>query len=163
MNSLSLYRFFSLIIIVYRKMKKHFYLLFFAVSMSLTACGSEQVINVEQLPAPAREVIEAHFANEQISYVMKERDVFSLEYVVKFATGCKVEFDSKGELKKVDCRMKEVPEALVPAPIQKYVKDKFPNAIITEFDKSDRHIEVELNNDLVLEFNSDYEFLRFDD
>ena len=144
-------------------MKKILSIVLATLCLSFIACANEQIISFEQLPQTAQELIKTHFPQEQVSYVMQERDGFSMEYEVRFASGQKVEFDKVGSLKKADCGTQAVPEALIPEAVRAYVAAKFPNAIITEWSKDDRRWKAELNNGLELEFNSKYEFVRIDD
>ncbi|MBQ3632832.1 MAG: PepSY-like domain-containing protein [Paludibacteraceae bacterium] len=144
-------------------MKKYLFSVLIALSLGLTACAHDQIITVEQLPQPAQTLISTHFADDPISYVMQDREGFSLEYEVRLASGTKVDFDSKGELKKVDCDLRPVPEALIPESVRAYVQKMFPNAFITEWGKDDRRWKAELNNGLDLEFNNQYQFVRVDD
>ena len=85
------------------------------MSMCFGACATEQVINIEQLPAEAQTLLKTHFAGDSVAYVMQEKDGLYTEYEVRFASGSKIEFDSKGALKKVDCGTRPVPAGLVPA------------------------------------------------
>ncbi len=144
-------------------MKKILSIVLATLCLSFIACANEQIISFEQLPQTAQELIKTHFPQEQVSYVMQERDGFSMEYEVRFANGQKVEFDKAGSLKKADCGAQAVPEALIPEAVRAYVAAKFPNAIITEWSKDDRRWKAELNNGLELEFNSKFEFVRIDD
>ncbi len=144
-------------------MKKIFSTLLVA-AMSLTACAdNEQIITFEQLPAQAQSTVKTHLANEAVSYVMMDREGLSKEYEVKFASGSSIEFESDGSLKKVDCDVRAVPEALVPEAVRRYVQAQFPNAFITEWGKDGRRWKAELNSGLDLEFNNRYEFQRIDD
>ena len=144
-------------------MKKYLFSVLIALCCGLTACAHDQIITVEQLPQPAQTLISTHFADDPISYVMQDREGFSLEYEVRLVSGTKVEFDSKGALKKVDCDIRPVPEALIPEAVRTYVQKMFPNAFITEWGKDDLGYKAELNSGLDLKFNSKYEFVRVDD
>ena len=143
--------------------KNLFATLLVALSMCLNACAKDQVITVNQLPAEAKTFIQTYFASDSVSFVMQEREGVSTEYKVCFMDGSKVEFDSKGALKKVDCGTRAVPAALLPDAVRSYVASRFPNAFITEWGKDDRRWKAELNNGLELEFNSKYDFVRIDD
>lgn len=144
-------------------MKKYFCAVFLALSCGLAACANEQVITYDQLPESAKAIVAAHFDVSQVAYVTLDKDISDWEYDVKFNDGCSLEFNKAGELKKVDCKAAEVPAALVPAPVQEYVKAHFPSAFITEWGKDDRGYKAELNNGLELKFNRSYEFVRIDD
>ena len=105
----------------------------------------------------------AHFDAAQIAYVLLDKGLFDDEYEVRFNDGRTIEFNKAGELQKVDCKLMEVPSALIPEPVQAYVKASFPNAFITEWGKDDRGYKAELNNGLDLKFNRQLEFIRIDD
>ena len=143
-------------------MKKYFSVVLIALC-SLTACANEQVIPFDQVPEPAKAIVEAHFDASQIAYVTLDKGLLDAEYDVKFNDGRSLEFNKAGELLKVDCKQTEVPSALIPEVVRAYVKANFPNAFINEWSKDDRRWKAELNSGLDLEFNSKYEFIRIDD
>ena len=143
-------------------MKKYFSVVLMALC-SLTACAKEQVIAYDQVPEPAKAIVAVHFDASQIAYVTLDKGLFDDEYEVRFNDGRSLEFNKAGELLKVDCKLAEVPSALIPELVRQYVKANFPNAFITEWGKDDRGYKAELNSGLDLEFNSKYEFVRIDD
>ena len=143
-------------------MKKYFSVVLMALC-SLTACAKEQLITFDQVPEPAKAIVAAHFDASQISYVTVDKSLLDCDYDIKFNDGRSIEFNKAGELQKVDCRLTEVPSALVPEPVQAYIKANFPNAFITEWGKDDRGYKAELNNGLDLKFNRQLEFIRIDD
>ena len=144
-------------------MKKNLFVALLALTCSLTACNKERVITFDQVPEPAKAIVAAHFDAAQIAYITLEKGLFDAEYDIRFNDGRTIEFNKAGELQKVDCKQTEVPSALVPEPVQAYIKANFPNAIITEWGKDDRGYKAELNNGLDLKFNRKYEFVRVDD
>ncbi len=143
-------------------MKKYFSVVLMALC-SLTACAKEQVIAYDQVPEAAKAIVAAHFDASQISYVTVDKGLLDCDYDIKFNDGRSLEFNKAGELLKVDCKLAEVPSALIPEQVRAYVKANFPNAFITEWSKDDRRWKAELNSGLDLEFNSKYEFVRIDD
>lgn len=144
-------------------MKKSILSALLVLTTCFTACANEKVIPYLEMPLPAQRLIEAHFSKADVSLVMMDRELLRTEYEVRLNDGTKVEFDGDGELTKIDCGAKAVPEALIPELVRQYVKANFPNAFITEWGKDDRGWKAELSNGLDLEFNSKYEFLRIDD
>ena len=144
-------------------MKKSILSALLVLTTCFTACAKEKVIPYLEMPLPAQRLIEAHFSKADVSLVMMDRELLRTEYEVRLNDGTKVEFDGDGELTKIDCGAKAVPEALIPELVRQYVKANFPNAFITEWGKDDRGWKAELSNGLDLEFNSKYEFLRIDD
>lgn len=144
-------------------MKKTILSALLVLSTCFTACSNEKVIPYLEMPLPAQQLIEAHFSQAEVSVVMMDRELLSTDYEVRLNDGTKVEFDKAGELTKIDCGNKAVPEALVPEAVRAYVAANFPNAFITEWGKDGRRWKAELSNGLDLEFNSKYEFVRIDD
>lgn len=145
-------------------MKKSMLMAFVAAVVSLTACaGNEQLITFAQLPAAAQTIVQNNFDANNIAYVKMEREMFGKEYEVRLNDGTEIDFEGDGELKKVDCKLMAVPEALVPAPVLEYVKAMFPQAFITEWGKDDWGWKAELNNKLELKFNRKFETVGLDD
>ena len=144
-------------------MKKNLFVALLALTCSFTACANEQVITFDQIPEPAKDIVAAHFDAAQIAYVLLDKGLLDDEYDIRFNDGRTIEFNKTGELHKVDCKLTEVPSALVPEPVLSYIKANFPNAFITEWGKDDRGYKAELNNGLDLKFNSKLEFIRIDD
>ncbi len=85
------------------------------------------------------------------------------EYEVVLADGTEIEFDRAGNWKSVEVgKGSEVPSAIVPESIRKYVK-KTQNQKIVGIEKNRRHYKVELANDVELIFNLNGNFVRYDD
>ena len=144
-------------------MKKFFLSALIVLTTCFTACANEKVISYLEMPLQAQQLIENHFSKTDVTLVMMDRELLSTDYEVRLNDGTKVEFDKDGELTKIDCGTKAVPEALIPEAVRSYVAAKFPNTFITEWGRDDRRWKAELNNGLDLEFNKKYEFLRIDD
>ena len=144
-------------------MKKLFLIICMAVMIGLTACADGRPIPFEQLPANAQTIITQNFVKENILFVALDSEVFSTEYEVKFNDGKELTFDSKGNLKKVDCKYEPVPEALIPAEVLTQVRSSYPNAFIKEWKLDDGRWKAELNNGLELIFNKRYQLIGIDD
>ena len=145
-------------------MKRLFLATIVAAMCSMNACADhDQVITFAQLPAAAQQLVNDNFNQANISYVMLDKELFGDEYKVRFQDGSEIEFENDGSLKKVDCKLQAVPDALVPEEIRRHVSTQFPGAIIVEWGKDDRGWKAELNNKLELKYNSRLEFIGIDD
>lgn len=145
-------------------MKKLFSAVLLVTMLATTACArNEQIIEFGQLPAEAQTLVQTYFPQEEISFVVKDKEGLSVEYEVRFASGAKVEFNKAGELKKVDCGLLAVPEGLVPEAVRTYVSAKFPKEYITEWQKDGRRWKAELSSGLDLVFDKSYNFVGIDD
>ncbi|MBP5391525.1 MAG: PepSY-like domain-containing protein [Bacteroidales bacterium] len=133
---------------------------FLFVSVFCYADG--RVIPINQLPAAAQTFIKTHFADKTAAYAEKDRD-HGIKYEVKFTDGTEIDFNSKGEWDKVDCKYSAVPAALVPAAIATYVQTNFAGALITKIDKEHYGYEIELSTDLELKFDRNGNLMYIDD
>ncbi len=129
-----------------------------------TACtGQDKSITVNELPAPAQEMIKKHFSNEKITIVLKDKDGLRVSYDVMFNNGTKVEFDSKGEWTEIDTKPQAVPQALVPSAIADYTKKNYPDARIVQIEHDKRGYEINLSNGLEIRFNNQFKVTEIDD
>jgi hypothetical protein len=132
----------------------------------LTFAGSahaqSKTITSAQLPTTAREFIKKHFASEKIASVWEDRELLGTEYKVRFANGTEVEFDGKGSWDEIDGNHKAIPASVIPAGITAYVKSNYKGQAITKLDKKRSGYEVELANDVELEFDKTGKFVRID-
>ncbi len=129
-----------------------------------TACtGQDKSITVNELPAPAQEMIKKHFSNEKITIVLKDKDGLRVSYDVMFNNGTKVEFNSKGEWAEIDTKPQAVPQALVPSAITDYAKKNYPDARIVQIEHDKRGYEINLSNGLEIRFNNQFKVTEIDD
>lgn len=143
-------------------MKKTLSVIILTLLMGVCGFAQDRIITFEQLPANAQKTITQHFDKTAISYVKMDNDG-SLEYEVYFTNGAEVEFFKNGEFKKADCKHLQVPQGLVPEQVRTYVKTNFPQTFITQWEKRHNGWKAELNNELELLFNNQYQFTGIDD
>ena len=133
------------------------------VMQSVTCLAGDMVIPAGQLPAAAQTFVKKNFPNTAISYVTKEMEFMGATYEARLADGTEIDFDKKGNWDKVDCQLKAVPAALIPAEISQFVKTNHPDAIIVKIDKERYGYDIELSNDLELKFNKKGQLIGIDD
>ena len=131
-------------------------------SSTLVSC-TDLIISPDTLPAAATSVIQEYLPETAISYAKKDADLTKTTYEVTLQDGTEIDFNSKGEWDKVDCKRAAVPAALVPAFIADYVQTSFPGQIIVKIDKERYGYEIELGNDLELKFDKNGKLLNIDD
>ena len=130
---------------------------------SLYTQAEDRPISYDALPAEAQKFITTYYANEEISHIILDRDVISVDYTVTFLSGTKLEFNSHGEWKEVETRNGIVPNDLVPQAIVEYVKKNYPNQEITDIKRNHYYTEVTLKRGLELTFNKHYKLVDVDD
>lgn len=132
------------------------------LSFGLSANAQKTVITKTALPVTAQNFLKTHFAGQEPTYILQDKEAFSTDYEVQFASGIEVEFDGKGNWEDVDGNHTAIPQAIVPKAIASYIKTNFPNVPVIKIDKGKWGYEVDLNNGLELEFNSRGNFIRID-
>lgn len=119
-------------------------------------------INVSQLPEKAQTFLTTYFPEAKVSLARKEFDVTELSYDVIFTNGSKVEFDRKGEWTEVDCLTQPLPAGIVPATIEKVIKEQYPDTKATKIERDRREIDVKLSNRVELTFNKKMQLIDID-
>lgn len=131
---------------------------------SISASAQKTTIQVNELPENAKSFIKQHFKNETVSYVIKEEEFLVIdEYKVALSDGTEIEFTKNGNWKEISNKTKGIKSSVIPNKILNYCTKSFPNTNIKKIEKSRWKYDVELSNDLDLEFDSDGNFKRIDD
>ena len=131
---------------------------------SISASAQKTTIQVNELPENVKSFIKQHFKNETVSYVIKEEEFLVIdEYKVSLSDGTEIEFNKNGNWKEISNKTKGIKTSVIPTKILNYCTKSFPNTNIKKIEKSRWKYEVELSNDLDLEFDSDGNFKRIDD
>ena len=145
-------------------MKKLTFILVCLLTLCTTmACAdNEKPIQVSQLPTAAQELISRHFAGSTVAMAKVESGLASKSYEVVFADGAKLDFDGKGNWKEIDCKLSEVPEALVPAQINSYVQANYPDAKVIKIERDRKEYEVKLSNRMELKFDRNFRLIDID-
>ncbi len=134
-----------------------------SVLLSLNACADRaQVGSFTNLPQPAQTFVETYFAKADIAVILYEREGLHNEYEVRLNDGTYIEFDYQGNLEKVDCKTKAVPNGIVPTAIVQYVEAHHPTMFIVEYSIDRRRQSVELNTGMEIEFDKAGKFLHYD-
>ena len=144
-------------------MKRMMFLIcmFLMMGTTYSMAGDGYVVGVQQLPAPAQEVMTKCFADKTLLTILKERN----EYEVIFNTGEKIEFNKKGEWTEVSCHTTQVPDILIPNPIKMRIMADFSNTRIVKIDRTrnGKKYEVKLSNGLEVEFDKNFNVKKVDD
>lgn len=129
------------------------------LSINLIACTHTNTpITQSELPQKAQSFINTYFPSYDIAIVIKD----GFEYEVKFTNGFDIEFDKKGDWESIDCQMSPIPNGIVPEAIVSYVMNNYAQNFIVQISRDHHGYDVELNNDLDLDFDKNGRFIRID-
>lgn len=143
-------------------MKKLFLLLVSVFTMQVAMADNDKPVTFEQLPQAAQQFIRQNFADREIAFSKMEKEWFDTSYDVLFTNGDKLEFDKNGQWKEMYCKFTSVPEKAVPAPIVKFVNDKYPGVKILVIEKDRYEYEVRLSNFWEITFDLQFNVIDMD-
>lgn len=131
----------------------------------LLVCGvahadSKKRIDMNGLPAAARQFVGKHFGERRVAAVVMEREFFKKSYEVVFDGGDKIEFDSKGVWTEIDCESSIVPLSALPEGLYPAVRARYPKAAVVKVERDRKKYEVELTNKVELEFDKEFNLLK---
>lgn len=146
-------------------MKKFLSLLAMAVvAIQFAFAGDVITKDINQIPLVARNFINQHFTNPQVTHIKIDTEVMSKNYEVLLTNGTEIDFDSKGNWVEVDAKKGKVPASIIPSFVTNYLKNNnFKTEFVTKIERDRRGYEVELNTDISFKFDKKGNFRKADD
>lgn len=129
-------------------------LVILALALSPFWAEYEKPVSLQQIPASARQFIQTYYPQSKAALARKDVDWFEKEYTVILTDGVHLEFDRRGEWKKVKDKKALIPLGIVPSPVVEYIGENYPGTAIREISRDRREIEVKLTNRLELTFST---------
>ena len=114
----------------------------------------EKPVSQEKLPAAAQSFLEQYYPGGNIALVMKSLDDMKVTYETIYTDGVRVEFDRRGEWKKVGSGLSPVPQDLIPPQITAYLSANFSALDVVKIERDRKEWEVKLSNRMELTFDS---------
>ena len=104
-------------------MKRMIRILLIAICCMLTCnmaanAGNDKPIAINALPVKAQTLLNNHFNGQKVMLATIESGIINKSYDVVLQNGTKLEFDKKGNLTEIDCKMGIVPALLIPQAIR---------------------------------------------
>ena len=126
-------------------------------------CETEDIVTDGDLPQSAQQFLTAHFPEETIAQVVKDKEWNSTQYEVILSNAANLDFNKQGNCTSMESHDIPLPNSAIPAPILEYLEKEYSNAAIVEWDLDEKGQVVELDNGLEFLFDQEGNFLRFDD
>jgi len=155
-------------------MKKTFLTSFVALSilLSTTSCSNDDdntpntqtVIEPTALPSSAKTFTETYFPNAlyKSSVKLNTPTVNGTVYDISLANGFEIDFDAAGNWTEIDGGNQAIPTALIPAKINAYVTENYPDLFVVQIENEKTKYDIELSNGLDLVFTPAGDFVRID-
>lgn len=144
---------------------KRIFVIVFSLLLGLSSCmadGKKEFVAVSDVPAAGQQILNSFFSDCKVAAVIKETELFEIEYDVRFEGGMEIVFNAEGGWKKIDCRRASVPDALVPSEILGKTRSLFPESRIVEIEVDGKGYDVELSSGLDLKFDKRFR-MKIDD
>ena len=114
-----------------------------------------------EIPTAIKTYIETHFPSNTIVRAEKDTENNTITYEIYLNENINLEFDSASNIIDVDGVI-QLPNSVIPQSILDYVSVNYPNNVITDWELEFNHQQVELNNNIELEFEMNGNFIRID-
>jgi phosphopantothenoylcysteine synthetase/decarboxylase len=124
------------------------------------SANAQKKIEVTELPKPAQDFLKKHFSNREIDVVKKDAEHGEKGYEVKLKDETEIEFWKDGSYREVDGGKKPIPTAFIPASVKDYVSKNHPNEKIIHIDYGHKDLDVDLTNNIDLEFTKEGKILK---
>lgn len=132
------------------------------VSASQLITAQDRYLKVEEYPTQITSYAKEHFSKSDIVSIKEEKDKRKIEYEVKLRNMEELEFDQDYKIKSVESK-NELPNSVIPQQILDYVAKNHPNQVILEWKIKRNKQEIELDNDLEIQFDLNGNFIKIDD
>lgn len=140
-------------------MKKIIIIAVLMLGFALSA-NAQKKIEITELPKPAQEFLKKYFSNSAIDVVKKDAEHGEKGYEVKLKDGTEIEFWKDGSYREVDGGKSPIPTGFIPVSVKDYVAKNHPNEKITHIDYGHKDLDVDLTNNIDLEFTKEGKILK---
>lgn len=132
--------------------------------LSLSSCEDDRVVPASELPASATAFIERHYPNELVLQIIQDFDEsrLSREYYVTLKNLTRLEFNHRGEITEIDGKT-PIPTGAIASSLIDKATELFPSAQSIGWELERNSQDLQLSNQVTLEFTREGQFLRIDD
>ena len=143
-------------------MKRVLILIFLLLPVAAFA-DEDRPIRFGDLPTGAQKLISGYFPDAKVTLATVDREFLDTSYDVILDDGTRMEFDSRGEWKEIECRAGSVPEGVMPPQIVSFLAEHYPQARVKDIERDKQGYEVNLDNRRELSFDAHGNFRGYDD
>lgn len=131
------------------------------LALLFTGCDKETVLQDSDFPVEIQLYVDTHFPIGEIIQIVRENEDFVVTYDVFLSDHTSLEFNKKYEVTSISSR-RSLPESVIPVIVLEFVKARYPQQFIVEWELERKIQQIELNSGLELIFDQQGEFLRLD-
>jgi hypothetical protein len=113
-----------------------------------------------KLPNEATTFLDANFKGIEIQEVKKEAEGTTFNYEIKLTNGAEIDFNNRGRWRKVASNTASLPISMLQPSVGQYIQKNYSGAKITQVKKGVRFNFVEINDKIMLQFDTEGNFYR---
>lgn len=147
--------------LIMNQMKNLLTLLSLGALLTFVSCDKEKVVPASEFPNEIEAFVSNHFPSNKIIQVIEDQDGITKTYDVILDGNVNLEFNRDMEIIDIDAQEK-LPNTVIPAKINEYMAQNFPNNFITDWKIDDNQQEIKLDNGLEIKFNKNDELIKID-
>ena len=134
---------------------------FFASCSKSDDLNEESINNTKTVPAEILSYKSQHFPNKAIIKSAVNTSGKTVAYEIDLEDNIALDFNSDYKVTDIEAAS-ELPESVIPQALRSYVAQNYPSKVITDWELEYNHQEIELDNEVDLEFQMDGTFIRKD-
>lgn len=129
-----------------------------------TSCSKDDdsindvLLTEAEIPTAIKNFTNTHFPTNTIVRAVKDTEDNTITYDIYLSENVNLEFNSALKIIDID-GINELPNSVIPQPILDYALANYPNNFITDWELDNNHQQVELNNNIELEFDMNGNFI----
>jgi hypothetical protein len=136
-----------------------FAVLLLSIAMTVSA---QKKIEVSELPPASINFIREYFPNATVDKAKKDAEHGEKGYEVILSDGTEIEFRKDGKWREVDGKKNPIPTGYIDRKIVDYVTRNYPNNKIIHIDYGHKDVDVDLTDNIDLEFTKEGTFIKGD-
>ncbi|PVX49295.1 putative PepSY-like beta-lactamase-inhibitor [Balneicella halophila] len=129
---------------------------------SVFGCEKEEIIKENELPSSIKSYLDTHFTSCNTTKIIKDEESNELSYDITLDCGVNIEFNGNNQVIDID-GTSQLPNSVIPSNILDYTSTNYSNDFIIGWELEGNNQRVEMNTNVVLEFDSNGDFLRIVD
>lgn len=124
-----------------------------ALAATLTMVAGEHLVDFSRLPQRAQNFIKEHFAQQKPTHIIYDSELLDGDFEVFFADGTQLDFNKRGEWRKMERKGGVLPMSSLPEAIANHITTNHPEVGVVEIDRDRNEYEVKLSSGVELVFN----------
>jgi len=130
-------------------------------ALTLSIFAATKPVAFQNVPELVQQAVLANFQQDQIQFITSKKEYRNYEYEFVLKDGTTLKYDAKAKFRRVKNK-NGVKEVFLPENILQYVRQTFPNTVVTDYKKESYRQKVKLDDQMGLVFDKRGKFMHID-